>query len=340
MSDRKLTVVIPVFNEERWIVETLRALAVATARAPSLRVDAVVVDDGSTDDTADAAADAQDVLPVRVIRQANSGRFAARTRGIDEAAGDLILLLDSRVSLDADALAFVAARLDDDLRDTVWNGHVRIETAGNPYGSFWNALTEIAWADYFDEPRTTHFGVPEFDRFPKGTTCFLAPRALLAASFGEHASYYDDSRKANDDTPMIRRIAEQHPIGISPSFSCVYRPRDALGPFVRHAFHRGIVFLDGHGRRGSRFLPLVVAFYPVSAGIAIVALRKPLLAAAAVVGVGVAAGSVGAARRRPTHEVAALAVLAPVYGLSHGLGMWKGAALALRARRRRREGSG
>ena len=302
MSELTVTVVIPVFNEDRWIVDTLRALATAVVRAPSLRVDVVVVDDGSTDGTADAAVSAQAAVPVRVIRQANAGRFAARVRGIESATGTLVLLLDSRISLDADALAFVAARLEDDPADTVWNGHVVVETEGNPYGSFWNALTEIAWADYFDDPRTTHFGAAEFDRFPKGAGCFLAPRSLLIESFGASASYYDDSRITNDDTPVIRWIAERHPIGISPSFSCRYRPRDALRPFVRHAFHRGAVFLDGHGRRGSRFLPVVVAFYPASAAFALLALRRPFLAAAVAGGVGAVAGGVGAARRRPVRR--------------------------------------
>ena len=49
-----LTVIVPVFNEEREIAETLR-LVDARWRAARSRADVIVVDDGSTDGTAAAA---------------------------------------------------------------------------------------------------------------------------------------------------------------------------------------------------------------------------------------------------------------------------------------------
>jgi hypothetical protein len=150
--------------------------------------------------------------------------------------------------------------------------------------------------------------------------------------FGTHESYYADSRNANDDTPMIRRIAERHSIGISPEFACVYRPRDALRPFLRHAYHRGIVFLDGHGRRGSRFLPAVALFYPLSVVLAAASVRRPVVALGAVASVAAGAGLVGLVKRRPAADTAAFAALAPVYAVGHGLGMWRGLLLAMQAK--------
>jgi glycosyltransferase involved in cell wall biosynthesis len=332
---RSLTVVIPVFNEEHWIGQTLEQVARAAERAPSLAVDVVVVDDGSTDATR-AVAEAADVaLPVRVVTTANQGRHLARSRGLDEAEGELVLFLDGRVTLDPGSLEFVAGRLAADPDDTVWNAHVEIDAEGNPYGRFWNVLTELAFSEYFAEPRTTSFGPDEFEAFPKGTTCFLAPKSLLEDAIGGHESYYEDPRNANDDTPMIRRIAARHRIGISPSFSCVYQPRKALGPFARHAYHRGVVFLDGHGRRGARLLPAVVAFYPVSAAVVLVGVRKPWVVPALLLALGGVAGTVAALKGRPRSETLSFAALTPVYGVAHGLGMWRGAILALTAARRR-----
>ena len=280
MSLETVNVIIPVFNEEAKIARTLLDLDAAARRASHLSISAIIIDDGSSDRTPESVATVADQLSftVRLIRQKNAGRFAARARGIAEATGDLVLFLDSRVSLHPGSLEFIQRRIEANAEDTVWNAHVVIDSDGNPYGRFWSALTELAYSEYFSNPRTTSFGAATFDVFPKGTTCFLAPRDLVMVAFGRHESYYADSRNANDDTPMIRRIAELHPIGISPEFACIYQPRDALGPFLRHAFHRGVVFLDGHGRSESRFFPAIALFYPLSAAAAVLVARRPWLA--------------------------------------------------------------
>jgi hypothetical protein len=267
-----------------------------------------------------------------VLRQPNAGRFAARARGLEAAGGELTLFLDSRVALAPDALAFVEERLRADPGDAVWNAHVVIDSAGNPYGRFWDVLLELVWSEYFDDPRTTYFDASNFDNYPKGTTCFLAPKELILGSVGQHRSYYDDQKFANDDTPMIREIAERRPIGVSPHFACTYRPRESFVPFVRHAYHRGTVFLDGHGRRGSRLLPAVVGFYPVSAAIALACTRRPLAGVASLAAVAAGAAAVATAKRRTPAETAAFTALAPVYAVAHGLGMWRGLFLAARAR--------
>lgn len=331
-----MTVIIPVFNEERWIGETLRRLQTAASQAPGLSLDIVVVDDGSTDGTVDAVNEAALMFPRKVMTQRNAGRLAARTRGLSEARGDLVLFLDGRVLLDAGSLSFIEERLTADPADCVWNAHVRIETERNPYGRFWNVLTELAFSEYFADPRIAYFDGSNFDAYPKGTTCFLVPRQLAIETVGLHRSYYLDSRNASDDTPMIRAIAAERRIGISPAFACTYLPRTALRPFVRHAYHRGIMFLDGHGRRGSRFLPVVAAFYPASALVAAVSLRRPAASVLALGALAASAGAVSVAKGRSPAETTAVAGLAPVYALAHGLGMWRGLLLAAEARAKRR----
>ncbi len=326
MSEASLSVVMPVFNEASHLPGTVEAL-VAALDTSGFDAELVLVDDGSSDGSADAALACTDGrIALRVLAQPNRGRFEARRAGLSAAQGEYVLFLDARVRLRSGALRFVQPRL---ATEPVWNGHVDIE-AENAFADFWRLLAELAWRDYFDNPRTTSFGLAEFDRFPKGTTCFLGPRTLLESAFARFTSHYDDVRLANDDTPILRAVAAQERIHISPEFSCVYSPRTTLGKFLRHAVHRGTVFLDGHGTPNSRFFPAVVAFFPVSAALAIAALRRPVLAPAGLAASGLAAAAYGVHARRSRRELVVLATVTPLYALGHGLGMWRGVVELLR----------
>jgi glycosyltransferase involved in cell wall biosynthesis len=317
---------MPVFNEASHLPGTIQAL---NAALDGSRFDAelVLVDDGSSDGSAEVArASADGSLPIRVMSQPNRGRFDARRAGLTAADGEHVLFLDARVRLAPGALRFVRERLGE---APVWNGHVHV-VAESALGDFWRLLAELAWRDYFDDPRTTSFGLNDFDRFPKGTTCFLAPRTLLTSAFASFESRYSDVRLANDDTPILRAVAAHEPIHISPQFACTYSPRTNLVSFFRHAVHRGIVFVDGHGKPESRFFPHVVAFFPLSAALALGTLRRPLLLPAALAGCGVAAAAYGAMAGRPARDLRTLAVVTPLYAVGHGLGMWRGALELLR----------
>jgi glycosyltransferase involved in cell wall biosynthesis len=337
MLGDSLSIVMPVFNEQAHLRATIDALAKAVDGS-GFDAELVVVDDGSTDGSADVArASADGPLPVRVLSQPNRGRFEARRAGLETAQGELVLLLDGRVTLERSALRFIREQVD--AGQLVWTAHVHVESE-SLFGVFWRLLAELAWPDYFDRPRTTRFGVRDFDRYPKGTTCFLAPRALLLDAVAGFRPHVTDVRLANDDTPLLRDLAARSPIGISPEFSCVYAPRTSLGRFLRHAIRRGVVFVDGHGRRESRFFPVVLAFFPLSVAFALAVARRPVVAPAAAAVTGLAAGAYGASAGRSREEVRALALVTPVYALGHGLGMWRGLAELVRWRLGRRSRRG
>ena len=90
MASATISVIIPLYNKEREIGDTLRSVLAQTLQPTEI----VVVDDGSTDGSADAVRAIASPL-VKLVTQANAGVCAARNRAIAESAGDLIALLDA-----------------------------------------------------------------------------------------------------------------------------------------------------------------------------------------------------------------------------------------------------
>lgn len=111
-----VSVIIPAYNREKLIVETLESVNAQTYRP----IELIVVDDGSRDATVRVAERWAAALPVddqfttQILRQENAGAAAARNHGTLESAGEFIQYLDSDDVLDSDKIARqVRALLDD-----------------------------------------------------------------------------------------------------------------------------------------------------------------------------------------------------------------------------------
>lgn len=109
-SERKrptVSVVIPCYNGRQWIQETIQS--VLNQSYPIEEV--IVVDDGSTDNSAELAQSFG--KPVRVMSQLNQGESVARNRGIDEATGDWVALLDADDLWTPDKIEKQIAQIED-----------------------------------------------------------------------------------------------------------------------------------------------------------------------------------------------------------------------------------
>jgi glycosyltransferase involved in cell wall biosynthesis len=90
MTSPRLSVVIPAYNAAR----TIRSAVASTLKQTRPVLEVIVVDDGSSDGTAEAVAGIGDAR-VRLVTRANGGPSAARNAGIAVARGEWIGFLDS-----------------------------------------------------------------------------------------------------------------------------------------------------------------------------------------------------------------------------------------------------
>jgi glycosyltransferase involved in cell wall biosynthesis len=96
---RKLSVVVPVFNENTTLVEILRRMR--TVELPDgVEREIIVVDDGSTDGTRDVLRQLGDSTVKIVLHERNKGKGAAVRTGIANATGEYVLVQDADLEYD------------------------------------------------------------------------------------------------------------------------------------------------------------------------------------------------------------------------------------------------
>ncbi len=114
----KLSIIVPVLNEEatlRTLLERVNAVELP------LEKEIIVVDDGSTDRTAEIAEEAARSLPVRIIRHPeNRGKGAAVRTGFAEMTGDFVVIQDADLEYDPAEYVQLMRPLIDGVADAVY----------------------------------------------------------------------------------------------------------------------------------------------------------------------------------------------------------------------------
>ena len=232
LSTKALSIVIPVFNGEGWVGECVRPLARAIDVAQLAGAQLIVVDDGSTDATAQVLE--RFGSTIRVIHQRNGGLAAARNAGVRAASGEFVAWMDGddiarpdRLLVGAGVLAakpeialvssdfsaFLADAPDFDA------SHIGCyyRSVGRPgglagiYAS--SAMIEAFVGDTAAGRRATSILVrwgDVYERLLWGNFVH-PPTVMVRRSVFDEVGFFDESLRYNSDYDLIVRIARSGP---------------------------------------------------------------------------------------------------------------------------------
>ena len=209
----RLSIVIPVYDNAAGLAECLRALTPTAGAAPEI----IVVDDGSTDDTAAVASS----FAVRLLRlERNSGAGTARNHGARVATGDVLLFVDSDVVVAPDTVSRVT-RIFEDRPEVaaVFGSYDAVPRAPGLVSQFRNLLHHFVH----------QHGDPEASTFWAG--CGAIRRAVFEAVGGFDTGPY---RRSIEDIELGYRMREAgHRILLDKDLRVTHLKRWTLASFVR-----------------------------------------------------------------------------------------------------------
>ena len=137
MTNSLVSVIVPVFNEERLLPEAIACIR----QQGDARVEIVAVDDGSTDGTPELLEQLrrEPGAPLRILRQENAGPGAARNAGAHAAHGEILAFLDADDLWGAGWLCSVRTRLEAEPKALLLGHTSFVRIADNPRpGDGWN----------------------------------------------------------------------------------------------------------------------------------------------------------------------------------------------------------
>ena len=122
MQEELLSVIVPIYNEEKFLPECLNSIVNQTYK----NLEIIVVNDGSKDKTLDIIESiAKDDPRIIVINQENQGVSAARNNALKGVDGDFVMFVDSDDWLDLDTCEVLIKEAVKENADIVMCGYVR-----------------------------------------------------------------------------------------------------------------------------------------------------------------------------------------------------------------------
>ena len=197
-----ISVVIPLYNKQNSIVATLQSVLAQTYQ----NFEIVVVDDGSTDNSAQVVEELFEKYPSlqggergRLLRKENCGVCSARNRGIQEAKYDYIALLDGDDLWDEHYLEEQVKLIQDFPEAKMWGVNYAFVKNGNIQKCY-QGLGEN-YRGYVNN----YFGTSHND-------LFCSSSVVIKKDAFDVAGYFDENIAYSEDLDMWYRIILHYPV--------------------------------------------------------------------------------------------------------------------------------
>jgi len=241
----KISVVVPVYNEEKSIVTCLAALL--NQDYPKENYEIVVVNDGSTDCTNDIV----EKYPVRLVNlNRNVGRIIAREIGARVARHDTLYFVDSRIIPDPDVLtSFVRIGYQPNI-----GGEEYLEKYRSLFDAFFylvrRKIYKPYYPQYFYEEGADYYYIDEmnFNNAPKGMSNMFISRELFLSAIPK-----DKCKMINDDTRLFKEIVGKKRILRHSDIRFKYLQRTGFQEVIKHIYERGPRFADYYLASGGKY---------------------------------------------------------------------------------------
>jgi len=235
----KISIIIPVYNEEYYIKKSLSALT--NLIYPKDDYEIIVVNDGSTDRTLKSIREKIIIarnknLKIKIVNlKTNEGRSKARNIGAKKSKYNNLLFIDSRTIADKSILInlkkinyqpLVGNAIIDHTQSDIHRFKYLIKLKLYP-NSFGNKFIP------------TYITKDNFDKISKGTGVFFCDKDLFLSSQPQN-----QSKNSSDDTKLLFTIVQKRNILKHPGVIVKSEVRSSLKDEIIHTYNRGIKFTD------------------------------------------------------------------------------------------------
>lgn len=195
MVTKKISIIIPIYNGEKWISRCIDS--VLDQKKINLKnVEILLLNDGSNDGSQDILQSYKESYPeiFTVIKQKNIGVANTRNKGVQIAKGEFIVLLDQDDWIDDDFLYNLYSAIKDSKWDVVYGGYKLVDTRGRIHKKVY--------------PKDTIFGryllVPAWGKIHR--TAFLRNKKIkfFDSKFGEDNVFTAEEIKNSSKIKMLQ----------------------------------------------------------------------------------------------------------------------------------------
>jgi glycosyltransferase involved in cell wall biosynthesis len=199
-QDPIVSVIIPCYNGEAFLKETIESALAQSYQ----RVEVIVVDDGSTDGSAEIA----QAYPIRYIRQPNRGLTASRNLGIRESSGSYVVFLDADDRL-------MPGAIETGLRVLAQHPECAMTVGDHLFVS--------ADGSYLASSGKTCLLSSHYEALLKSNFIEMISSVLFRRSIFDEVGGFNTELRVAEDYELYLRIARDHAICCHPAVVAEYR---------------------------------------------------------------------------------------------------------------------